>query len=117
METDSSDFDPAQFESATALADIVSTSSRRETASTRAPTLALADGEAVTVPALEGLTVREVSEQCARLGISPVLVGTGVALEEVPEAGTTVRRGSRVTVRFGRPARPSRTVRAQERNN
>jgi cell division protein FtsI (penicillin-binding protein 3) len=117
LETDSSDFDPAQFESATALADIVSTSSRRETASTRAPTLALADGEAVTVPPLEGLTVREVSEQCARLGISPVLVGTGVALEEVPEAGTTVRRGSRVTVRFGRPARPSRTARAQERNN
>jgi hypothetical protein len=33
----------------------------------------------------------------------PSLIGDGVALEQFPEAGTQVLRGSRVTVRFGRP--------------
>lgn len=117
LEADSSDFDPGQFESATAPADIVSPPQQQDIAQTRPPTLALADGEVVTVPPLTGLTVREVSQQCARLGISPVLIGTGVALEEVPEAGTTVRRGSRVTVRFGRQGPPLRTTPAGERKN
>ena len=33
----------------------------------------------------------------------PSLIGSGVALEQFPEAGTQVLRGSRVTVRFGHP--------------
>jgi hypothetical protein len=32
----------------------------------------------------------------------PSLIGDGVALEQFPEAGTQVTRGSRVTVRFGK---------------
>jgi cell division protein FtsI (penicillin-binding protein 3) len=102
-EADVSDFDPTQMESATAPADVVAPPPQRTPLNAPAPTLALVEGEAVTVPQLSGKTVREVSVDCARLGISPVLVGTGVALEQDPVGGTTVRRGSRVTVRFGRP--------------
>jgi beta-lactam-binding protein with PASTA domain len=39
-----------------------------------------------------------------RLGLVPTLIGSGIALEQSPEAGTVVMRGSRVTVRFGRSA-------------
>ncbi|HUK30072.1 MAG TPA: penicillin-binding protein [Candidatus Acidoferrum sp.] len=104
---DMSDFDPAQMESATAPADIVAPPPQRPSADTPAQTIALVDGEAVSLPSLAGKTVREVSEQCAKLGIAPVLVGTGLALDQDPKAGTTVRRGSRVTVQFGRPAPPA----------
>ena len=101
---DVSDFDPTQMESTNEPADIVAPPPQRDSVNTPAQTIALVDGEAVTLPLLSGKTVREVSEQCARLGIAPVLVGTGVALDQDPKAGTTVRRGSRVTVQFGRPA-------------
>jgi len=104
---DVSDFDPSQTESAIAPADIVVPPPQRTPMNTPAPTLALAEGEAVALPSLAGKTVREVSEECARLGLAPALVGTGVALDQEPEAGTSVRRGSRVTVRFGRPSPPA----------
>jgi cell division protein FtsI (penicillin-binding protein 3) len=65
-------------------------------------TLALLEGEGIAVPSLAGKSVRRVSEECLRLGLSPVLVGTGVALEQNPEPGARVRRGSRITVRFAR---------------
>ncbi|MFZ0820394.1 MAG: penicillin-binding transpeptidase domain-containing protein [Candidatus Acidiferrales bacterium] len=103
-DADVSDFDPTQMDSATAPADTVAPPPQRSPVDTPAPTIAMVDGEAVALPSLAGKTVREVSEQCARLGIAPVLVGTGVALDQDPKAGTTVRRGSRVTVQFGRPA-------------
>jgi cell division protein FtsI (penicillin-binding protein 3) len=112
-EADSSDFDPSQVESETAQADIVAAPPQRQDTNTAPPTLAFAADEGVIVPALSGKTVREVSQDCARLGISPSLVGTGVAIEQEPAAGTTVRRGSRVTVRFGRLA-PSATPRRSQ---
>ena len=37
------------------------------------------------------------------MGLVPSLIGSGVALEQFPAAGAQVLRGSRVTVRFGRP--------------
>ena len=58
---------------------------------------------AVVVPSLAGQTVRGVTEECSRLGLMPSLIGNGVALEQFPAAGAQVLRGSRVTVRFGRP--------------
>src|SRR6202795_1918022 len=67
-----------------------------------APTVAFADEEAVVMPDLAGLTVRGVTEECSRMGLSPSLIGSGIALEQSPEAGTQVLRGSRITVRFGR---------------
>jgi cell division protein FtsI (penicillin-binding protein 3) len=66
------------------------------------PTVALAEGEGIAVPELTGKTVRAVTEECLRLGLTPVLVGTGIAMEQSPEAGVMVRPGSRVTVRFVR---------------
>ncbi|HXQ27121.1 MAG TPA: penicillin-binding transpeptidase domain-containing protein [Candidatus Acidoferrales bacterium] len=70
---------------------------------TAAPTVAFGDPSAIAVPDLTGQTVRGVTEQCSRLGLAPLLIGSGVAVEQYPEAGAQVLRGSRVTVRFGRP--------------
>jgi beta-lactam-binding protein with PASTA domain len=66
--------------------------------------MAFSEEDAVEVPDLSGQTVRGVTETCSRLGLIPSLLGSGVALEQSPEAGTRVIRGSTVTVRFGRAA-------------
>jgi cell division protein FtsI (penicillin-binding protein 3) len=68
-----------------------------------APTMAMGDTETVAVPDLAGQPVRTVTETCSRLGLVPYLIGSGVALEQSPAAGTDAPRGSRLTVRFGRP--------------
>src|SRR5579863_4882838 len=68
------------------------------------PTEAFGEEDAVTVPDMSGKTVRGVSEACMRLGLVPELIGSGVAVEQSPDAGAVVMRGSRVTVRFGRTA-------------
>jgi len=67
------------------------------------PTVALSGEDGIGVPNLLGLTVRGVTEECARLGLMPELVGSGVAVEQFPGAGSEVPPGSRVTERFGRP--------------
>jgi len=67
-----------------------------------ARTVAFEEDESVVVPVLAGQSVRSVTEECSRLGLVPSLIGNGVALEQSPEAGTQVLRGTRVTVRFGR---------------
>ena len=64
--------------------------------------VALVEGEGVAVPLLVGKTVREVIEICQRAGINPLLVGSGIVLEQQPLAGTMVARGGTVTLRFGR---------------
>ncbi len=74
---------------------------RKEVSSSSAPTVAFDEEEAVVVPDLAGRTVRAVTERCSELGLLPTLIGTGVAVEQSPEAGTRVVHGSRVTVRFG----------------
>ena len=68
-----------------------------------APTVAFGDSSAIAIPNFAGQSVRGVTEACSRLGLVPSLIGDGVALEQFPDAGTQVLRGSRVTVRFGRP--------------
>jgi cell division protein FtsI (penicillin-binding protein 3) len=70
--------------------------------SAAATTAEIAEGEGVPVPNLSGKPLRSVSEECFRLGLTPSLIGTGLAVEQVPEAGTLVRRGSHVTVKFAR---------------
>jgi hypothetical protein len=71
-----------------------------------APTSEIAESEGVPVPDLMGKPMRGVLEECFRLGLTPSLIGTGLAVEQVPEAGTLVRRGSHVTVKFARAAEP-----------
>ena len=66
-----------------------------------APTMAFSGQQGVAVPDFEGESVRQVTEECVRLGLAPALIGSGIALEQFPQAGTEVPGGSQVTVRFG----------------
>ena len=70
-----------------------------------APTVEFGGEPGVTVPSLSGQSVRGVTEACSKLGLTPVLVGTGFALDQSPQAGARVNRGTRVVVRFGRPGK------------
>ncbi len=79
------------------------------------PTMELAEGASVSLPALSGKTVREVIEICERLGLSPVLVGSGIAQAQQPEAGASMRRGGMVTIRFGRATEVSAMARKRNK--
>jgi cell division protein FtsI (penicillin-binding protein 3) len=59
------------------------------------------EGGDIEVPDFKGKTMRQVSQDCLRLGLDPVLVGTRLALLQSPAAGARVRRGTKVTVEFG----------------
>jgi cell division protein FtsI/penicillin-binding protein 2 len=67
-----------------------------------APTVELAEGTGIAVPQFAGKTVREVTEECIKLGLRPVLAGTGIAIEQSPNPGIMIRRGSSVTIQFAR---------------
>jgi len=99
---DVSDFDPIQTEAVQEAAVPPQAPAGGVTPAT--PTVALAEGEGIAVPDLKGKSVRNAIEECLRLGLNPVLVGTGVAVEQTPKAGETVRRGSHISVRFARSA-------------
>ncbi|MGH9686238.1 MAG: penicillin-binding transpeptidase domain-containing protein [Candidatus Acidiferrales bacterium] len=66
-------------------------------------TAAFGDSVGVTVPDLSGQTIRGVMESCSRLGLVPAVIGDGIALKQFPDAGSTVPRGSRLTVLLGAP--------------
>ena len=96
-----------------------STASRASTGTTDAPTTVISEEDSVDVPDLTGKTVRGVTESCSRLGLIPELIGSGVAVEQTPDPGTRVQRGSSITVRFGRAAAvvsPAATPVAVQRN-
>jgi len=101
--SDVTDFNPVQVDTGGRAMDEVPVVSE-QARGLAAPTAELAEGEGIPVPQLQGKTVREVTEQCMKLGLSPVLVGTGIAVEQSPEPEATVRRGGRITVRFARGA-------------
>jgi cell division protein FtsI (penicillin-binding protein 3) len=67
-------------------------------------TVALDEGGDIAVPDFHGKTMRDVTDMCLRLGLDPVLVGSGLATEEVPASGARVRRGAKITVRFAASA-------------
>ncbi|MGH9723553.1 MAG: penicillin-binding transpeptidase domain-containing protein, partial [Candidatus Acidiferrales bacterium] len=75
----------------------------KSAAAASSQTVAFGVAEAVVVPNLINQSVRGVTQICTQLGLAPSLIGDGIALEQSPEAGTRVLRGSRVMVRFGRP--------------
>jgi cell division protein FtsI (penicillin-binding protein 3) len=77
-------------------------------------TMAADEGGEIAVPDFSGKTMREVTEMCLRLELEPLLVGTNLAVEQRPEAGTVVRRGAKVTVQFGTP--PARPTKAHARS-
>ena len=102
------DFDPVQ---------VISTAAAEPTAASRGPaawkppdasaTVVPGEEATVLVPSLLGKTVRGVIEDCLRLGIEPVLIGTGVAVQQTPEVGERIRRGTRITVRFAASLPPA----------
>jgi len=79
-------------------------------------TVAEDEGGQVEVPDFSGKTMREVADISLKLGLDPVLVGSDLATDQSPAAGTKVRRGAKVTVRFGTPAVKNSKPRPQNRN-
>jgi cell division protein FtsI (penicillin-binding protein 3) len=94
----------ARFKDVVAKKDQAENRTASQEANGGAPTIAFSEEESVEVPDFSGQSVRGVTETCSRLGLIPSLLGSGVALEQSPEAGARVIRGSTVTVRFGRAA-------------
>ncbi len=56
----------------------------------------------VAVPSFEGAALRSVVEQAGVLGLRVQPVGSGLAKEQAPAAGTMVPAGTEVVVRFSR---------------
>src|ERR1700675_132791 len=83
-----------------------------------APEVAMAadEGGDISVPDFSGKTMREVTEMCLHLGLEPLVVGSNLAIEQRPEAGTQVRRGAKVTVQFGTPPPAVKPARAHARS-
>jgi len=81
---------------------IVDSSPDQSGADAVSQTAEFVEGNGIPAPGLVGRTVREVTEQCMKLGLSPALVGNGVAVGQSPPPGTMIRRGSRISVRFAR---------------
>ena len=56
----------------------------------------------IEVPSFVGKTVRGAVESAQEIGLELDAVGSGVARQQTPAAGTHVAAGARVTVEFGR---------------
>jgi len=59
------------------------------------------EGGDVEIPDFSGKTMREVTETCLRLRLDPVLIGSSLATQQTPPAGSQVKAGAKVTVEFG----------------
>jgi cell division protein FtsI (penicillin-binding protein 3) len=59
-------------------------------------------GLRVPVPSFEGAALRSVVERADSVGLRVRAVGSGLAREQVPTAGTMVPAGTEVVVRFAR---------------
>jgi len=100
--SDASDFDPLRTDSSAAAEDPAAAAPPQSAGAP--PTVELAEGDGIPVPQFAGKTVREAIEDCMKLGLTPVLVGTGIAVEQSPDPGVMIRRGSRITIQFARDA-------------
>jgi len=56
----------------------------------------------VAVPEFQGAALRAVVENAGRLGLRVQTLGSGLAREQTPAAGTMVPPGTEVVVRFAR---------------
>jgi cell division protein FtsI (penicillin-binding protein 3) len=59
-------------------------------------------GRRVSVPSFDGAALRTVVERADAAGLRVQLVGSGLAREQVPAAGTMVPAGTEIVVRFSR---------------
>jgi len=70
---------------------------------TRSPASAVANVQPrVAVPSFLGATVRRVAEQAASAALGVQMIGSGIARQQAPAAGTLVPPGTEVVVRFRR---------------
>ena len=97
-----SDFTPTDFTAQPDLPPAGSTWTNARSAKKQAPavTVAVDEGGDIPIPDFSGKTMREVAETCLKLGLDPFLVGSGLAVSQVP-AGMKLRRGAKLTVQFG----------------
>jgi cell division protein FtsI (penicillin-binding protein 3) len=79
-----------------------------------AVTVSVDEGGDITVPDFSGKTMRDVTDQCLRLGLNPVLVGSSLATSQTPAAGAKLKHGAKVTVEFGTPSQPGKSPRAKK---
>jgi cell division protein FtsI (penicillin-binding protein 3) len=54
----------------------------------------------ITVPSFAGESVRDVIEKAGAAGLGVQVLGSGLATEQVPAAGTKVPQGTQIVVRF-----------------
>jgi cell division protein FtsI (penicillin-binding protein 3) len=110
------DFSPTDFSGQPDTPPVASNQAEPQPKS-RAPevTMAADEGDDIPLPDFSGKTMREVTEMCLHLGLEPLLVGSNLAVEQHPEAGTQVRRGAKVTVQFGTPP-PAKPAKAHTRS-
>jgi cell division protein FtsI (penicillin-binding protein 3) len=82
--------------------------------------VAIDDSGDIAVPDFTGHTMRDVMEQCLRLGLNPVLIGSSLATSQSPAVGAKVKHGARITVEFGEggsqpaAAKPSHTAKNRD---
>jgi cell division protein FtsI (penicillin-binding protein 3) len=100
------DFTPTDFSEQPdqSPAEVPASKSKAGMSPTPSVTVALDEGGDIQVPDFSGKTMRDVTGVCLRLGLDPVLIGSGLATNQAPAAGAKARRGARVTVQFGTPA-------------
>ena len=98
-----SDFTPTDFTTQPDLPPAEFSGTNARSAKNQAPavTVAVDEGNDLPIPDFSGKTMREVTGTCLKLGLDPVLVGSGLATRQVPAAGTKLRRGAKLTVQFG----------------
>jgi cell division protein FtsI (penicillin-binding protein 3) len=104
------DFAPTDFSERLdqPLAESTAPNLKERTGLTPLVTVAVDEGGDIQVPDFSGETMREVTEACLHLGLDPVLVGSSLATNQTPAAGTKVRHGAKITVQFGTPAPQNR---------
>lgn len=99
------DFTPADFSAQPDPLEAASSVSHLQEPVNQTPavTVAVDAGGDIPVADFAGKTMREVTEACLRSGLEPVLIGSGLAVNQWPARGAKVRRGAKITVQFGAP--------------
>ena len=75
---------------------------RPEVQERRSGAVVVDSGKRVSVPEFHGEGVRNVVEDANKLGLHVQTVGSGLATEQAPAAGTMVPLGTEIVVRFAR---------------
>jgi len=103
VESSLSDFTPVDFAAQPEQEPPAEGGEKKAESREPAVTVALDEGGDIAVPDFRGKAMRDVTEMCLRLGLDPVLIGSGLAVDVAPASGAKVRRGAKITVRFGEP--------------